>query len=68
MPQVSFPQHHLPAGSQVLHKDNAKDKPEEADNWVLCFCWKVFIPWGKNLLTRSLMGGGGIMNSKAKGK
>lgn len=58
MPQVSFPQHHLPAGSQVLHKDNAKDKPE-ADNWVLCFCWKAFIPWEKNLLTRSLMGGGG---------
>ena len=23
-----FPQHHLPAGSQVPHKDNVKDKRE----------------------------------------
>lgn len=44
-----FPQHHLPAGSQVLHKDNAKDKPE-ADNWVLCFCQKTF-SLGKRSLT-----------------
>lgn len=47
MPRATgeFPQH-LPAGSQEQHRDNAKDK-KEADNWVLCFCQKAFIPWGK---------------------
>lgn len=44
VPQVRFPSTCL----LVLrkHRDNAKDK-KEADNWVLCFCQKAFIPWGK---------------------